>query len=363
MRTVPHPLPLMAKSPSSRRTVVGLDIEPGYVAAVEVKAGDHLVVERTATCPLEPGVIRDGEVVDSAALADALRELWKTSKLPKKVRLGVANQRIVVRTIDLPPLKDSAELAAAIRFQAQDHIPMPLEDAVLEYQSLGIVDTPDGPRARVVLVAARRDMVNRFLDAARSAGLRPTGIDLSAFAMIRALDDGHAGNGATLYLAVGGMTNLALADGWRCLFTRVVPGGFQHMVQELAERRGLTLDHAEGWLDHVGLVAEPSTIEGDPEIVSEARSVLADGARRIADEVRNSLDFYRMQDSAIVVERAVLTGPIVSVPGFAAALSVEIGLPVTARVVEGATADAVPAMSAGRYVVAAGLAVEEMTSA
>ncbi len=352
----------MPRSRSSRRSVVGLDIEPGYIAAVEVADSGPLTVTRAATCLLEPGVVRDGEVVDTAALAATLRSLWSEHKLPRRVRLGVANQRIVVRTIDLPALKDQNQLAAMVKFQAQEHIPMPLAEAVLEFQTLGIVDTPEGPRARVVLVAARRDMIERFLGAARAAGLRPTGIDLSAFAMIRALENPDSREGAVLYLALGGMTNLALAEGPRCLFTRVVPGGLQQMVQELAERRGLTLAHAEGWLNHVGLEADLAALEGDPEILGEARSILADGARRIADEVRNSLDFYRMQNAAMHVDRAMLTGPVISIPGFAEGLSTEIGLPVTARAIEGTNADSLMEQGAGRFVVAAGLAVEEAPS-
>src|SRR5205807_7272593 len=125
--------------------------------------------------------------LDVETLAGTLRDLFAEHKLPKRVRLGVANHRIVMRTIDLPPLKDSKQISSAVRFQAQDHIPMPLGQAVLEHQSLGIVETADGPRLRVVLVAARRDMIDRLLEAAARAGLRPQGIDLSAFAMIRAL--------------------------------------------------------------------------------------------------------------------------------------------------------------------------------
>ena len=123
----------------------------------------------------------------STTLADVLRKMFAEHKLAKRVRIGVANQRIVMRTVDLPPLIDAKDLASAVRFQAQEHIPMPLDQAVLEHHSLGLVETADGPRTRVVLVAARRDMIDRLLEAARRAGLRPHGIDLSAFAMIRAL--------------------------------------------------------------------------------------------------------------------------------------------------------------------------------
>lgn len=347
-----------ASRPSSR-TLVGLDIEPGYVTAVEARDGAHIEVQRAATVSLEPGVVRDGEVADVEALAAVLRDFFRDNNLPKRVRMGVANQRIVVRTVDLPPISDPKELAAAVQFQAQEHIPMPLEQAVLEHQSLGIVETPEGPRARVVLVAARRDMIERLLGAARQAGLRPEGIDLSAFAMIRALHrEGSAGQ-AVLYVNVGGMTNLALAEGTRCLFTRVVATGSESLAGALAERRGLTLEHSHQWLRHVGLSEPVDALDGDPEIVTEARSVLEEGVRRIADDIRNSLDFFRAQSGMVSVESAVLTGPGSAVPGFAERLGAEVGVPVVAGVVHEATPGALNGVDAGRLAVAAGLAVEE----
>jgi type IV pilus assembly protein PilM len=355
----------MARTRTTGRTVVGLDIEPGFVTAARVR-GDGaggIVVEQAAGAPLGPGVLRDGEVVDTEALADALRELFRQGKLGKRVRIGVANQRIVVRTIDLPPLEDAKEIAAAVQFHAQDHIPMPLEQAVLEHQSLGLVDTADGQRTRIVLVAARRDMIERISSAARQAGLRPAGIDLSAFAMIRALHSAERGDGATLYLSVSGVTNLALAVGTTCVFTRVVPGGLEALAAQLAERRGLTLEHARQWLSHVGLETPLETVEGDPEIVSEARSVLSEGVRSIADEVRNSLDYYRAQADARAAEQAVLTGPAAAVPGFADALGAAIGLPVTAGIVREASAGAHGGLDGSRLAIAAGLALEQAPEA
>jgi len=346
----------MAASRTSK-PIVGLDIEPGFVAAAQVRAGGGMAIERAAGMPLAPGVLRDGEVADVEALAESLRELFGASKLGKRVRLGVATQRIVVRTIDLPPLEDAKQVEAAIRFQAQDHIPMPLEQAVLAHQSLGVVGTPDGPRTRVVLVAARRDVVERFHAAARQAGLRPVGIDLSAFAMIRALYDGSPGT--TLYVSVGGMTNLALAEGVTCVFTRAVPGGVEALGAALAERRELTLEHARQWLLHVGLVQPLEQVDGDAEIVEEARRVLAEGVRRIANEVRNSLDFHRAQAGALAAEQAILTGPALAIPGFCEELGAAIGLPVRPGVVEEARAGAHGGIEPSRLASAAGLSVED----
>jgi type IV pilus assembly protein PilM len=340
------------------KTVVGLDIEPGYVAAVEARPG-RVAVERAAVVPLAPGVVRDGEVADVEMLAVALRKLFADNKLPRRVRIGVANQRIVMRTLDLPPLKDAKQIASAVRFQAQEHIPMPLEQAVLEHHVLGLVETPEGQRTRVVLVAARRDMIDRLLEATTRAGLRPQGIDLSAFAMIRALHR-QGMTGATLCISVGGMTNIAVAVGTTCVFTRAVPQGIESVAGELAERRGLTLEHAHGWLKHVGLVAPIDDVEGDREIVLEARAVLSDGVQRIGDEVRNSLDFHRMQTGSGEIERAVVTGPAVAIPGFVDQLGEKIGLELEVGLVAEGRPGAFAGIDAGRLAVAAGLAVEEV---
>jgi type IV pilus assembly protein PilM len=346
----------MAKS--SGKTLVGLDIEPGYVAAVEGRPG-RVAIDRAAVAPLAPGVVREGDVVDVDTLANTLKNLFAEQKLSRRVRIGVANQRIVMRTIDLPPLDGAKEIASAVRFQAQEHIPMPLDQVVLEHQSLGIVQTADGLRTRVVLVAARRDMIERLLEATRRAGLRPTGIDLSAFAMIRALHRPGTTD-ATLYISVGGMTNLAVAVGSTCVFTRVVASGTESMATELAERRGLTLEHAHQWLEHVGLLMPTDDIEGDSEIVTEARSVVTDGVRRIADEVRNSLDYYVMQEGAISVERAALTGPAVAIPGFSEQLGGSLSLPLEVRVVSEGRAGGLGGAQAGQLSVAAGLTVDEV---
>jgi type IV pilus assembly protein PilM len=310
---------------------------------------------------LAPGVVRDGEVVDVDTLAGVLRAMFAEHKLGKRVRLGVANQRIVMRTIDLPPLTDPKAIASAIQFQAQEHIPMPLDQAVLEHQTLGTVETVDGPRTRVVLVAARRDMIDRLLEATNRAGLRPHAIDLSAFAIIRALHRPGA-TGTTVYVNVGGITNLAIAEGTTCVFTRVIPYGIESVAGELAERRGLTLEHAHGWLKHVGMLAPVEDIDGDSDIVVEARSVLTDGVRRIGDEVRNSLDFHVMQEGSSPVERVVLTGPAVAIPGFAEQIGQQIGSTVELGLVTEAQAGGFGGIDAGRLAVAAGLAVEAVAA-
>lgn len=340
--------------PKRPTTLVGLEIEPTGIHAASVTVSGGLKAAHSASAPLESGVVRDGEVVDVDGLSNAIRNLWSDNKvLDKRVRVGIANQKIVVRVIELPPIENRSELEAAVRFTAQDEIPMPLDAAVLDFQPLGIVQTENGPRQRVVIVAARRDMIDKILTAVRGAGLRPEAIDLAAFGMVRALHTLSQRDETVVYLSVGGLTNLAVAQGTTCHFTRVVGGGIEALAIELAERRTLTLEEARDFLVDVGLdrpLEDFDPEDQDAEINGDARAVLADGVRRIAGDVRNSVDFHHATGADGSVERCVLTGAATDIPGFASALSAELGIPV----VVGHVRDAGPHAD-----IAAGLAISE----
>jgi type IV pilus assembly protein PilM len=343
------------------RTIVGLEIEPGRVAAAEVTVNGAVQLERAANIELPVGAVRDGEVIDVETVSAALRTLWSDNKnLGRNVRIGVANAKIVVRTIDVPPLTDAKMLDAAVRFVASQELPMPMDAAVLDWQSLGVVDTPEGQRHRVLLVAARREMVESVLAAVNGAGLKAQGIDLSAFAMVRVLGAGETE--PALYLSIGGLTNLAVVIDGVVVFTRVAGSGMEGLAIELAERRVLTLDHARLWLRHVGLEQPLEEVEGDPDIVADARAILIDGTRRLAADVRASLDFHHSQMTVgAPVARVILTGAAVAVPGFVAALQNELGLPVEVRTVAAGTGLGDEADRAAATV-AAGLAVERVAA-
>ena len=321
-----------SKKPQS---IVGLDIESGSIAATEVRANGSRSVTRTAIAPLGPGVVNEGEVVDAAALSDALRALFSQHKLGKAVRLGVANQRVVVRTMQLPLIEDEDEIDTAVRFRAQDQIPMPLDQAVLDHRVIARGKGADGERQMEILaVAARRDMVTSLLEALRKAGLHPVGIDLSAFGMIRALDvkpplpeDASEGQVQTtsLFCNLGDVTNLAVARGGACLFTRVAPFGVESIAQRVAERESLPMEDARDQLLDVGLEESIESFEGEPSAVA-TREALEEGASKLVDELRLSLDFYRAQEDAAAIEHVVLCGPGSSIPGLPERIQTGLGL-------------------------------------
>ena len=360
---------------SRPRTVAGLVIEPGFVAAASVAVNGHVALERAAVRPLDADVVKDGEVVDAASLATTLREMWKESDgLPKRVRIGVANARIVVRVLDLPPVEDDQALAAAVRFHAEQELPIPLDQAVLDFQKIGLIETPEGPKLRCLVVVARRELVNGLLAAVRAAGLKAEGIDLSAFGMVRALADG---GDAKLYLTIGGLTNMAVTVDGDCIFTRVTGTSLEAIAETLASRCGLPIDEARGWLREAGTKGrtvapapalagglpadDEDAVEGSPLLL--ARGALLEGVRQIAGEIRSSLDFFHAQSLGTpVVASGVLTGPAAAIPGFAEALSAELGLEVVPQAVETAPGAVLGTVDPFEVTVAAGLAVEEAPS-
>jgi type IV pilus assembly protein PilM len=269
---------------TSNRGTVGLDLDGGFLAAVQATPDG---VTRAASYELAPGVISDGEVTDVNALTEGLRDFFKESGLPKRVRLGISNQQIVVRQLDIPKVDDPKERAAAVRFQAAEAIAMPLEEVVLDHQVIGEVQSPEGsPRLRVVVVAARESMISRIVEAVRDAGLRPEGIDLNAFALVRTLAvPTDSTETARVYCHLGGVTNLAIAIGTTCLFTR------------------------------------PLSAQWDPADENVANT--------LAEEIRLSIDFYMAQPEARWVGEIVLSGPGSRREGLADELSGLIEVPVT----------------------------------
>jgi type IV pilus assembly protein PilM len=347
------------------QSIVGLDIETGSIAATEVRTNGSREISRTAIAPLGPGIVSEGEVQDTEALSQALKALFAENKLGKAVRLGIANQRVVVRTLQLPLIEDESEIDTAVRFRAQDQIPMPLDQAVLDHRVVSRGKGPDGERQMEVLaVAARRDMVVSLLEALRKAGLQPVGIDLAAFGMLRALDvkpalpiEGEEGQvkTTTLFAYLGDITNLAVARDGGCLFTRVAPFGVENIAKRVAEEQGLDTDDARDSLLDVGL--EESIDSFEEESAASIREALEEGASKLVDELRMSLDFYGAQDGASAIEHVVLCGPGSTIPGLPERIQVGLGLGI--EVMTPAALSGLDDEDAARLTVSYGLAISD----
>jgi type IV pilus assembly protein PilM len=322
-----------AKAAAGAKRLVGLKIGASGLTAARVANNGHAELLQLAREPLDPGVVVGGELRDPDALAEALKAFFRKHKLPRRgIRLGIANNRIGVRTLDIVGIADPKQLANAIRFRAQEALPIPIEEAVLDYRILSESETEEGERiCRVLLVVAYRDLVDRYLATCRKAGLTVVGIDLEAFALLRTLSAPRpAGEAALVAVAIGhDRSTFAVSDGTVCEFTRVLEWG------------GAALDAAVGQaLDLIPSQAEPikrmlSLGDGPaPEGVTDEQAAAAREAMRrqvgaFARELVSSLQFYQGQPGSLGIGEIVLTGGTAHLDGLADELQRLIGVQVS----------------------------------
>ena len=323
------------------KQIVGLKIGGSQIAAARVRNGESLELLQAARVPLEHGIVVNGELRDPEALAVALKAFFARHKLPKRgVRLGIANNRIGVRTFEVTGIDDPKQLANAIRFRAQEVLPIPLEEAVLDYQVLGEGVSEDGkPFSRVLLVVAYRELVDRYVYACSKAGLQIVGIDLEAFALLRAVAPPHdsvtgAERGALVAVSVGhDRSTFAVSDGRICEFTRVLEWG--GWALNIAIARALDMSPSE--VESIKRALSFTGVEEAPEGFTEEQLAIAREAARgqlqtFARELVSSLQFYQNQPGSLGIAEIALTGGTAHLPGLGAELERLIGVPV--RVVD-----------------------------
>ena len=225
-------MPLNLFKPKSH-THVGLHIDSLRASAVAV---DRKRVTAAASVELPPGAVTDVGVAQPELLSEAIRELFNLGDFGRRVYMGLSVRHGVVRLLDMPLVENEAERDSAVRFQAAEAIAMPLDEAILDYAFVGqTVEPPAGPRMQVVLAAARRGPVQELVEAVQAAGLKPLGIELEPFALVRALGDPAQENEvARLYVHIGASNAiLAIAIGHTCMFTRSAPPSGAGLVEHL----------------------------------------------------------------------------------------------------------------------------------
>lgn len=312
----------------SGRRAVGLDIGTTSVRAAQIAwSKDQATLERFGQVALPPGAVRDGEVIDGDAVAAAIRELWSRVKFStKKVVVGVANQKVIVRQVDLPWMP-IAELRKSLGFQVADVLPMPVEHAILDLHPLEEVEDENGRRQRVLLIAASRDMIMSLIGAVEAAGLTPTSVDLNSFAVLRVLanvDTLGLTRRADALIDIGAsVTNIVVSEGGVPRFVRILLMGGSDISESIAERMGITVEAAEAIKQQAYLPPSP-----DVPGISPMTRITESAAEAWVEEVRGSLDYYFAQPGATQVSRIVLSGGGSQLGGLAQRLSLTTRLPV-----------------------------------
>jgi type IV pilus assembly protein PilM len=322
------------KSSKNSNQLVGLKLGASQIAAAQVvnKGGPKVV--RMARMPLKRGIVVGGELREPEELASMLKTFFRKNKLPRNcVRLGISNNRIGVRTFEISGISDPKQLANAVRFQAQETLPIPLDEAVLDYRILDDRVGEDGVRVcRVLLVVAHRELVERYVSACRKAGLKLVGIDLEAFALLRALSDPTRPPGedaAIVCVSIGhDRSTLAVSDGRLCEFTRVLAWGGSALDAALARVLDITPSAAVP-IKHALTLGEEGEAAGlDARHADEARRAMVGELQSFARELVASLRFYQEQPKSLGIVEIMITGGAAACGGLAPELERLIGIPV-----------------------------------
>ena len=315
------------------KKLVGLKIGASQIAAAQVVNNGSPELVEVFREPLEPGVVVSGEIRDPETLGDALKRFFELHKLPKRgVRLGLSNNRIGVRVFDIDGVADE-QLENAIRFRAEEVLPIPLDQAVLDYVVLGEDVRPDGTQSkRILLVVAYRDVVDRYLQACRRAGLQVVGIDLEAFALLRSLEppaERDAGAGALVAVAIGhDRTTIAVSNGLHCEFARVLDWGGWSLNVAVARELDRAPSEVEAIKRQLSFARETSVEGLSTEQVQKTRSGIQRALASFARELVSSLQFYQAQPGALGIGEIVLTGGATHMDGLAEALGEIVGVPI-----------------------------------
>jgi type IV pilus assembly protein PilM len=316
--TAPRPAKkIAAERKSKKQELVGLKIGASQLAAAHVVNNGRPRLVDVARESLEPGIVVSGEVRDVTRLADALDGFFTRSKLPRKnVRLGIGTNRVGVRVLDVAGVDDAEQLTNAVTFRAHETMAIPIDQAVLDFHVVGEPVGGDNTY-RVVLAAAYREPIDQLVLACRAANLELVGIDVEAFALLRAVGAQATAVGdqptAVVAVALGhDRSILAISDGSVCDFTRVLDWGGVRLDAAITRAVGMTSEEAAEL--KVGLSLEADA-EADDPASARAREAVRGELSNLARELIASLQFYQSQPESHAIGDILVTGGTSRMPG------------------------------------------------
>jgi type IV pilus assembly protein PilM len=292
------------------RTAIGLDIGTSGVRAAELSYGrGGITLEKFGQVALPEGAVRDGEVLDRETVASAIRTLWKGSGFSgKQVALGVANQRVVVRQVDLPWMPP-LELKQSLPFQVQDYLPMPVDECIIDFHVTEEILDGQNRTLRGLLVAASRDMVLGNVRAVEAAGLKAGSVDLTSFAVLRSASQRRSEAATEALIDIGArVSNLVIHSDGVPRFVRVLLSGGQDVTDAIAERLGVPTATAEA-AKRGGVTDLP---DRERDLALSAVELMQEV---FVDEIRSSIDYYGASNTQFPVERIVVSGGGSLLPG------------------------------------------------
>ena len=311
----------MAKSKLS----VGLDIGSSGVKLVhlrERKGG--FALQAFGSAPLPPEAIVDGALMNSAAIVQAVQELVAAQKVKvRDVAIGVRGHSVIIKKISLPRMTQE-ELDESIQWEAEQYIPFDVKDVNIDTQILNPEANDATGQMDVLLVAAKKDMINDYTSVCAEAGLTATVVDVDAFAVQNAYEANYdpSPQDTVVIVNVGAaVTNLNVISRGVTTFTRDITMGGNAFTEEIQKQLNISYDEAEAL--KVG-----GQGDSDAVVPQEVERVIQGVAEQLGGEIQRSLDFYASTAAEAKIGRALLSGGTARIPALFKTVEARAGVPV-----------------------------------
>ena len=311
------------------RLAVGLDIGSSSVKMILLKE----VRRRGATAfqlvafgmkPLPPEAIVDGALMNSTAIVQSVQELVSELKIKhKEVAIGVSGHSVIIKKISLPRMSQE-ELDESIQWEAEQYIPFDVKDVNIDtFQLPGGNDTTG--QMDVLLVAAKKDMINDYTSVVTEAGLFPVVVDVDAFAVQNCYESNYdMPKGETIVLINAGasVVNINIIANGVTTFTRDVTIGGNQFTEEIQKQLNVSYDEAEA------LKIGGNRSDADAVVPQEVERVMGTVAEQMAGEIQRSLDFYAATAADSHIAKVLLSGGTAKIPALFKTIEQRVGVPV-----------------------------------
>ena len=287
------------------RSTVGLDIGSGFIkVAVVDHSGSEPELVHVSHTPLIPDAIVEGEVMDPQIVVETVKSLLETAGIkPKRLVASVGGRDVMVKKIAMDRMKES-DAREVIRWEAEQHVPYDMESVQLDFHILDPLD--DGLQMNVLLVAAKKELVDGRVTLLRDAGLMPAVVDVDACALQNAFEYNYpdAMSGVVALVNVGHEVSTVnvLQDG-TLILTRDIPFGSRRLREELRRLHGLSAEDAD------------LVLQGKSPRAAEFRELLAEGSEELAIGIERAVAFLAVSDAGGGLQRVYLSGGGARIPG------------------------------------------------
>ena len=293
------------------KKVIGLDIGSSMIKVASAKLqGEQIVLQNMALTETPPEALAEGKLENLDLLAAELKELLTANNFEAThVVTAISGEELIIRMVEIPSMP-AEELAEAVKWEAQEQLPMSLENVILDYE---VVNRQENGAYELMLVAVDRDIIDSYLELFARLDLKALAIEIEPLALIRSIKSFYAGETLAIIDVGAATTDVSVCNQEQLLFTRTINVAGANITEEVAENQELDLAEAEEYKRTHNLFGE------------ELGLII----RNLTTTIYRSLDYFQVKFKGYSIEKIILTGGGSKLEGFAKHLNEEFGVEVT----------------------------------